>query len=65
MDVNSIDKIKNKLWRNYPHSVLDLCDEWAVVKHPDDMADLRRMLGQKWFNFVFDNATYYVARAKK
>jgi len=59
MDINSIGKIKDKLWSKYPLSLLDLSDEWAVLTHKGDMTDLRCVLGQKWFNFMFDSAIYY------
>jgi len=37
MDINSIGKIKDKLWSKYPLSLLDLSDEWAVLTHKGDM----------------------------
>ena len=34
MDINSIGKMKDRLWSKYPRSFLDLNDEWAILSHP-------------------------------
>lgn len=64
LDVQTIGVVKDKLWKLYPTSTLDPRPEYCILRHQQgDLVDLRKTLGQKLYNTVMDNATYYCCKA--